>query len=81
MKGRQAHTGYRTATDTVITAAVHPYMRGGWRMLPDWTLFGVLLGGMSCPEVKVAFGDDVVGTWGKPYGMLALGMEFRPLAW
>ena len=81
MQGRQAQAGYHVVTDTVVTVAADLHMRGGWRVLPDWTAFGVLLGGVSYPEVEVGFGDRVVRTWGQPYGMLALGVEFRPLAW
>lgn len=81
MQGRQAQAGYHVLTDTVVTVAADLYMRGGWRVLPDWTAFGALLGGVSCPEVEVGFGDRVVRTWGQPYGMLALGVEFRTLAW
>jgi hypothetical protein len=81
MQGRGAQTGYRAATDSVATAAVHLYMRSGWRLRPDWNVFGALVGGVSFPKVEVAFGDHVAKTWGQPYGMLALGMEFRPIAW
>lgn len=81
MQGVHAQTGYRTAADTVGTAAFHLYLRSGLHLESDWTLFSVLLGGMSLPEVKIGFGDRVVRTWGQPYLMLALGAGFQPIAW
>jgi hypothetical protein len=81
MQGRQAAAGYRTARDTVSAVAAELYARGGWRLEPDWTLFGAVLVGVSTPTVRVGFGDHIVRTWGQPYGALALGAAFRPLAW
>jgi hypothetical protein len=80
-QGQQAQPGYSTASDPVNTMAVHTYLRVGLRLGPNWNLFGTLLGGMSFPEVSIAFTDRVVRTWGQPYAMLALGMEARTVGW
>ncbi len=77
MKGTLSLPGYSDASDTVVTIAPYSYLRTGVVLGPDWRIFGLVLGGTSIPKVRVAFGDTVVRTWGQPFGLLAMGIEWR----
>lgn len=80
-EGRNAETGYATASDTTRTASAQVQVRAGWRLATGWTAFAALAGGTSIPEVEVAFADRVAVTWGQPFLLLSLGAEVRTITW
>lgn len=74
-----AESGFRGATDLVPTAGPFGYGRLGAKLSPRWRLFVLAQMGTSIPKVKVRFGEHEVATWGQPYALVALGLEFSVL--
>lgn len=68
--------GYRGTSDRVTSAGPHVYARLDLALAPRWRIFATPLVGMSIPEVRVAFEQRVVRSWGQPWALLALGVEF-----
>jgi hypothetical protein len=80
-EGWDAQTGYAKTYDTTSTTAPQFHLRTGLQLSRDWSAFGMLLGGVSFPEVRVLFADHEARTWGQPYTILSLGVELRTITW
>ncbi|HMA94333.1 MAG TPA: hypothetical protein VKP30_16695 [Polyangiaceae bacterium] len=80
MRG-SAQPGYVDKDDFVLTQAPFGYLRVAATVHQDWHCFASLLGGISIPEVAVAFDGIVQRTWGRPFALLNVGIETRALSW
>lgn len=80
MRG-SAQPGYVDKDDLVLTQAPFVYLRAAAVLHRDWQCFTTLLGGVSIPEVEVAFAGNIQRTWGRPFALLSVGLETRALSW
>jgi hypothetical protein len=78
MSGRAA-SGFEGADDTVV--AFTPLARTSFHVDigPRLRLRTALAGGFTVPEVKVAFGEREVASWGRPFGLASVALEASPL--
>jgi hypothetical protein len=76
-----AGDGFEGASDTVTTFAAH--VRTSFHVhLASWcALRAGASGGLTFPEVTVAFGERSAATWGRPYGVASLALETNVLSW
>jgi hypothetical protein len=74
--GTYAAPGFATRDSTSLSAAPVLRLSASFALAPPLRIRIALAGGATFPEATTTFGDHVVATWGRPFGLGTIGVEW-----